>query len=235
MRGVSVLTLLSLLTLSGCAGLRQFPQTPMKYSEDLKARDGDYDAALQAIASEADENKQRQLRNTEIDRRVRVIDLNFEAFVEALAKENVRANFGLAVTRIGVGAAGALVAETASQIPSAVSGGLAGAQAAYGKTAFYEQTCSALHRHLSHERRAAVIARAGDPGDSDPLNRGGALMPTGVFTITDIPDDKLATVTADFHLEHPRPQISKTNQPNGLWTVTATFPGAGQRTKTFDR
>lgn len=59
-------------------------------------------------------------------------------------------------------------------------------------------------------------------------------MPTGVFTITDIPEDKVATVVADYQLENPPPTITKSRQPNGLWTVTATFPGSGGQTKKFD-
>lgn len=158
MRGISILTVLSLFVISGCAGLRQFPETSQKYADDLKAKDTDYDTALRAITTAAgDPIKQRQVRNDEIDRRIRVIDRNFEAFVEALAKENVRANFGLALTQIGVGAAGALVAETASQILSAVSAGLAGSQQAYGKTVLYDQTFSALLAQMIASRKAILV------------------------------------------------------------------------------
>ena len=57
-------------------------------------------------------------------------------------------------------------------------------------------------------------------------------MPSGVFTITDIPEDKVETVIADFNLDSPK-QIDKTKQSNGLWTVKATFNGPGQQTKKF--
>lgn len=58
-------------------------------------------------------------------------------------------------------------------------------------------------------------------------------MPTGVFTITDIPEADVATVIADFGLENPPPVTTTTKQPNGLFTVTATFPGAGAQKKKF--
>ena len=58
-------------------------------------------------------------------------------------------------------------------------------------------------------------------------------MPTGVFQITDIPEDKVETVIADFQLESPPPQVERTQQSNGLWTVTATFPGPGSEAKRF--
>jgi hypothetical protein len=57
-------------------------------------------------------------------------------------------------------------------------------------------------------------------------------MPSGVFKVTDIPDDKVETVIALYRLDNPD-KIDKEKQPNNLWTVTATFPGDGGETKTF--
>ena len=57
-------------------------------------------------------------------------------------------------------------------------------------------------------------------------------MPSGVFKVTDIPEDKVATVEADYQLDNPD-KIEKNLQPNGLWTVTATFPGEGKSEKGF--
>ena len=99
--------MLSLGVLSGCAGLTQFSATSLHYGHDLTKKDSDYAAALSKM-KETDANKKRDLRD-EIDRRLRVIDLNFDAFVAALSKESVRANFGVAVAQVGLGAAGALV------------------------------------------------------------------------------------------------------------------------------
>jgi hypothetical protein len=59
-------------------------------------------------------------------------------------------------------------------------------------------------------------------------------MPSGVFEITDIPAEKVATVIANYQLEDPPPQIEKSQQPNGRWTVTATFSGPGKQKKAFD-
>ena len=58
-------------------------------------------------------------------------------------------------------------------------------------------------------------------------------MPSGVFEITDIPEDRLATVVADFLLDSPPPEIRTTKQQGGRWTVVATFPGPGKHKKTF--
>lgn len=40
--------------------------------------------------------------------------------------------------------------------------------------------------------------------------------------LTDLPDSELAQVVEDFESEGAT--VSKTKQPDGLWTVTATFP-----------
>ena len=131
--------------LGGCAGLSQFPVASTNYEEDLGTLDPDYAKALADIQTNAnDPDEQERIRNEEIDRRLRVIDLHFAEFQKGLARENVGADFLVGVTEVGVGAAGALVAETVSQILSAVSGGLAGTRAAYTKAALFEKTLSAL-------------------------------------------------------------------------------------------
>ena len=86
-----------------------------------------------------------------------VIDAYFKEFQDGLVKENVRVEFGLALVGIGVGAAGALVPQTASQILSAVSGGLAGAQAAYGKAVFYDKAMSALLAQMQAGRKTVAV------------------------------------------------------------------------------
>jgi len=48
-------------------------------------------------------------------------------------------------------------------------------------------------------------------------------MPTGVQETTDIPNDKVDQVIAGFKLDNPI-KIEKIKQPDGNWTVRATFP-----------
>lgn len=57
-------------------------------------------------------------------------------------------------------------------------------------------------------------------------------MPSGVFSIIDIPADKVATVVAMYQLDQPE-KIEKLQQPNGLWTVKATFSGDGESQEVF--
>ena len=150
--------LIAALTLDGCTGLEQFPSTSTDYVGDLGKLDPDYRKALDEIKQAAgNPEQQKLLRDLEIDRRLRVIDLNFSEFRKGLAKEKVAADFGVAVVQVGVGAAGALVAETVSQILSAASGGLAGAQQAYSKAALYDQTLSALLAQMIASQRAVLV------------------------------------------------------------------------------
>ena len=144
---------MAVFALAGCTGLEQFPeQLPPEttsYETALNDLDEDYAKALTDIDKATGKpEKQKRIRNLEIQRRLAVIDANFEKFQIALAQENVQVDFGVALVGIGVGGAGALVSETASQILSAVSGDLSGAQAAYGKAALYEKAISALLQQM---------------------------------------------------------------------------------------
>ena len=96
--------------------------------------------------------------NKLIETRLALIDAHFKEFEAGLVKENVRIELGISLVGVGVGAAGSLVAETASQILSAVSGGLAGAQAAYGKAVLYDKAMASLLAQMRASRKA-VAAR----------------------------------------------------------------------------
>lgn len=50
-------------------------------------------------------------------------------------------------------------------------------------------------------------------------------MPHGIYTETDVPSDKVDAVVATFNLEDPPPtSVVKIKQPNGNYTVIATWP-----------
>lgn len=50
-------------------------------------------------------------------------------------------------------------------------------------------------------------------------------MPHGIYTETDIPENKVDAVIATLKLEDPPPtNIQKIKQPNGKYTVIATWP-----------
>lgn len=49
-------------------------------------------------------------------------------------------------------------------------------------------------------------------------------MPKGVQETNNIPKEKVPEVVAGFMLDQPPPKIDKIEQPDGLWTVRATYP-----------
>jgi hypothetical protein len=144
--------------LVGCAGLRQFPEGPPEnnYKKALDDLDAEYAETVDKIykATGATAPKDRMdIRNQFIERRIAVIDAYYKEFQAGLVKENVRADFLISLVAVGVGGAGSLVSETASQILSAVSGGLAGGQAAYGKAVLYDKAMSALVAQMQATRK----------------------------------------------------------------------------------
>jgi hypothetical protein len=51
-------------------------------------------------------------------------------------------------------------------------------------------------------------------------------MPHGIYTETDVPSNNVDAVIATLNLEDPPPtKIQKISQPNGNYTVVATWPG----------
>jgi len=129
------------------------PLTPPTLNEQQqKAKGGTAAPAFTPPSSD----EQKRIRRGMMERRMAVIDAYFKEFQAELVKENVQSEFGIALLGVGIGAAGSLVPETASQILSAVSGGLTGAQAAYGKAALYEKTISALLAQMQAGRKTVA-------------------------------------------------------------------------------
>lgn len=160
--------------LCGCVGLKQFPETSKDNNAALATLDKDYADALQEIYGLAgsDAPKAKSIRNRMIETRMAVIDAYFREFQAGLVQENVKLDFGTSVFGVVVGAAGSLVHETASQILSAVSGGLAGAQAAYGKSVLYDKAMSALLAQMHAARKtiqAQIYQRWGQDLDGYPM------------------------------------------------------------------
>lgn len=48
-------------------------------------------------------------------------------------------------------------------------------------------------------------------------------MATGIQETTDVPADQVENVVAGYQLDNPI-NIERIRQPNGLWTIKATFP-----------
>ena len=151
------------LLLGGCTGLEQFPESTDNYKKALEGLDTEYQATLDMIYGAETDDAKKAARNKFIDQRMPVIDGYFDQFVQGLAKENALADLGIALVGVGVGGAGSLVSGSASQILSAVSGGLEGAQAAWDKEVLYEKTLQALIAQMIASRKevaAQILERS---------------------------------------------------------------------------
>lgn len=142
----------------GCTALHQYPERSEEtYTQFINEKDPEYATAMMEISKATTASKKIQIRNAAIDSRIRVIDLQFTAFMEALAKENVQADFGVTALQLGVGAAGSLVKETTSQILSATSGALSGIHQTFNKTTLFNQSFPALLAQMVAGRKAVLV------------------------------------------------------------------------------
>lgn len=147
------------LALAGCrsSALNQFPEPTVAFKTDLRKLDQEYEELLQKIYCQENDEAKRKIRNKAIERAKRVIDIRFERFRQALAKQEVKADFGTNLISIGAGAAGALVGESASRILSAVNASVSGGKEAFDSVAFYEQTMPALLAQMIATRNELLV------------------------------------------------------------------------------
>lgn len=149
--------------LGGCAGLEQFPdRSDGPQAKTLAQLDQEYASAIAEVYAETNETNQIAKRNKFIENRLGVVDANFKVFVQKLAKGNAYADLLVQLAEVGVGGAGAVVSGGASQVLSAVSGGLAGGKAAYDKAVLYDKTLAALVAQMAASRQtiaASILER----------------------------------------------------------------------------
>lgn len=139
---------------SGCAGLRQYPERSVSYTTDLVTLDPNFAELLDQVYSSVSPESSR---NKEIERRLRVIDIQFEKFARSIGQENVGANLAVNVVNIGTGVGGALVSGGASQILSGVSAFLTGSQQTFNKEVLFDRAMPALLDQMVATRTAVKV------------------------------------------------------------------------------
>jgi len=114
------------------------------------------------VYAATNETAQIAERDKFITSRLGVVDANFKVFVQKLAKGNAYGDLLVQLAEVGAGGTGALVSGGASQILSAISGGLAGGKAAYDKAVLYDKTLAALVAQMAASRQtiaATILGR----------------------------------------------------------------------------
>lgn len=100
------------------------------------------------------------------------IDILYFQYERDITKELRRSNFVLALLGVGVGAAGTLASNGASQILSAISTGLVGAQEAINSEVLVDRTIQALQSQMRASRdlvRTQIIAKINADTKTYPL------------------------------------------------------------------
>ncbi len=136
---------------SGCGTFRDSPKP--SYSVNVKeTRNAIEDARQRYHATDGNMLLQRQARNKYITERLRLLDHDFARHVTRLSSNDRAFSTLSTLTILGTGAAGGVVSEGASQLLSASSAGVAGAQDVWGEKVLLERTSSALVNEMRANR-----------------------------------------------------------------------------------
>lgn len=155
-------------SLDGCAALRNYPVRPNNVDTELQALRRYFDPAeIQKGGNTI------AWRNEVVNSQILAIDLQFTAFEQELARENVGVNTAVDMTVIGLGAAtGVAGGAAAKSILGAISGGITGAKGIIDKDIFYSKTMPVLLSQMEAQRKVQLVKiRTGLTADAnqDPL------------------------------------------------------------------
>jgi hypothetical protein len=170
--GVRLFVLLCVTaSLDGCAALRNYPVRP-----------NDVDTELQALRRYFDPAEIQKggntiaWRNEVVNSQILAIDLQFTAFEQEFARENVGVNTAVDMTVIGLGAATGVAGGAATKsILGAISGGITGAKGIIDKDLFYSKTMPVLLSQMEAQRKVQLVKiRTGLTADADKDPRSDA-------------------------------------------------------------
>lgn len=150
---LSILIILSF----GCSSLSGYPNRPDTTELKIKKLQEKYFLPSVDVLDKYEQLKtytaKKSYRDQVTHGRLLALDLQFVVFKEAIYSEGINTNLSLDIAAVLVGGAGATVANTeASQILSALSGGIAGSQTAINQNMYYERTMPAMMALMDAER-----------------------------------------------------------------------------------
>ena len=148
---------ISIFSLSGCSSISGYPERPDSSQLKLETLRNKYFLpavdVLSVYEALASESQKKSYRNRVTHGRLLALDLQYSLFKEAVYSEGISTNLSLDIAGIITGGAGATVTNTeASQILSALSGGIAGSKTAINQNMYYERTMPAMLALMDAER-----------------------------------------------------------------------------------
>lgn len=145
------------VVLAGCrTPANGFPDSfydPDVQREALEGLIADKDAIKNYYASSATVDDQMEIRSKYAASRLRLIDINYRAFVGDFVVQKQAADGITEVAIIGMNSAGALIdPSSTTRILAGIAAGLGGSKAAADRVYYYEQTARALYASMNAER-----------------------------------------------------------------------------------
>ena len=139
--------------LDGCAALRNYPERPNNIDTHINALKNYFDPAEIKKGGNT-----ITWRNEVVNSQLLAIDLQFTAFEQELARENVGVNTVVDLTVIGLGAATGVAGGAATKsILGAISSGITGAQGIIDKDIFYSKTMPVLLSQMEAQRKVQLV------------------------------------------------------------------------------
>ncbi len=146
--------------LSGC-GTPGFPRqsyNPKKQIKQLEDVFNKTDLIKEYYAPNATETDKRNARNTMIDRRLALINLNYNQFIARFSVTKETLDFGTEVTELGLNLATTAVGGAGTKtILAAVASGVTGSKLAVDKNFFFEKTVPVLITSMNAQRKVMLL------------------------------------------------------------------------------
>lgn len=152
----------SIASLTGCyAALKASPERSIDKTKEIEALKAYLGPEVVTKYSAPDAARRQGLtrrawRDEVIHARLRVMDLHFNSFQQALFQEGVGLGIATDWATLALGSLGA-VYENASQVLSLASTGITGAKAAFDRHAFFEKTMPTIVSTMIANRREVLV------------------------------------------------------------------------------
>jgi len=167
---ISLLTLIAVMVLNGCATFGGYPDRIPAPAEDLKKLESLIVADKVAQCLEAPNITCRDLI---VGVRIYATDIQFSRFEEEIFKQTRTAGFAATLTTLGLTAGAAAASGGTSQVLSGIAAFIIGGREAFQKEVLAEKTVLAIHAAM-RARRAEVLLRL----------RSGLLQPIAQYPLS---------------------------------------------------